>query len=56
MDKNNFDELLASVHEMDQIVAGTKKASRQFDFRTLKLNHFKSTLKEKTCTALPMSS
>lgn len=32
MDKNNFDELLASVKEMDQIADGSKKASRQFNF------------------------
>lgn len=32
MEKNSFDELLASVQEMDQIVAGSKKASRQFDY------------------------
>lgn len=32
MDKSNFDELLTSVEEMDQIVNGVKKTSRQFDF------------------------
>ena len=32
MDKALFDELMASVHEMDGIVKGKKKASRSFDF------------------------
>lgn len=32
MEKNSFDELLASVQEMDCIVAGTKQASRQTDY------------------------
>ncbi|MCR8922635.1 helix-turn-helix domain-containing protein [Dasania sp. GY-MA-18] len=32
MDKKMFDELLASVQEMDGIVKGGKKASRRFDF------------------------
>lgn len=32
MEKKMFDELLESVQEMDEIVKGSKKASRQFDF------------------------
>lgn len=32
MNKTQFDELLASVKEMDEIVAGKKKASRVFEF------------------------
>ena len=32
MIKTQFDELLASVKEMDEIVTGKKKASRTFEF------------------------
>ena len=32
MDKAHFDELLASVKEMDKIAAGKKKAGRVFEF------------------------
>lgn len=32
MNKNQFDELLESVQEMDQIAAGEKTASRTFEF------------------------
>lgn len=32
MDKAMFDELMASVLEMDDIAKGEKKASRRFDF------------------------
>jgi len=32
MNKTQFDELLASVKEMDEIVAGKKEASRVFEF------------------------
>lgn len=32
MDKKMFDELLTSVQEMDDMVKGSKKASRRFDF------------------------
>lgn len=32
MDKNSFDELLASVEEMDAIAKGTSKPSRTFEF------------------------
>ena len=32
MDKVMFSELLSSVEEMDQIVKGKKKASREFNF------------------------
>ena len=32
MDKDMFEELMASVHQMDEIVKGKKKASRTFDF------------------------
>lgn len=32
MEKNMFDELLASVQEMDQIVKGDKEASRCFEY------------------------
>ena len=32
MEKNMFDELLTSVQEMDAIVKGQKKTTRNFDF------------------------
>ena len=32
MNKNQFDELLASVQEMDQIASGEKTASRMFEY------------------------
>lgn len=32
MEKEMFDELLASVQEMDKVVKGQEKASRSFDF------------------------
>ena len=32
MDKTMFDELLASVQEMDEIAQGKKAASRRFDY------------------------
>ncbi|BFM15582.1 helix-turn-helix domain-containing protein [Maricurvus nonylphenolicus] len=32
MEKAMFDELLASVQEMDKVVKGQEKASRSFDF------------------------
>lgn len=32
MNKTQFDELLASVKQMDEIVAGKEKASRVFEF------------------------
>ena len=44
MDKNMFEELLNSVEEMDKIVKGKAKPSRQFDFPDLEVK----TIREKT--------
>jgi putative transcriptional regulator len=44
MDKSMFDELLNSVEQMDKIVKGKVKPSRQFDFPDLEVK----TIREKT--------
>lgn len=44
MNKIQFDELLASVKEMDEIVVGKKEASRAFEFPELEVK----AIREKT--------
>lgn len=44
MDKDMFEELLASVKEMDSVVSGKMQASRQFDYPDPEVKEIRSKL------------
>lgn len=44
MDNDMFDELLASVEQMDEIVAGKKRVSRRFEFPDIQVKEIRDRL------------